>query len=1361
MSETVQSEPSKSTSASKRRWLKRVGVAAISFVALLFLAVIGVVLLLQSGAGRDFIETRIEGVEVAGQTVEIDGLSGSVLSTFEIERITLTGRDGPWLIAQDLRVDWSPRRVLSKTLKVDSFRIAELDILQRPILVAGEPGGDPAITRFDINGIALPDVSLAEAMFGQAVNLSASGSLAHGPDGGRAQLSATSDQGDMVETDLAWSRLLVLSGDADIIGTSGGLIAGLLQLGPEQTLTANVTTQDSDTTISAKIDGDVLANLTIERGQSSAAVTGTIEPVRLPLLDSVSAYLGGTTEFDGVLPLDEGVSGRLSLRAPFVDVEATGERRDDAIILDQIRVKATSPLKPLQLNGVSIGEIVAEGQGVIGEAYEFDGMITGITLQYKDYKVDRLSGPAVLTFTSGVLDFDTALQGETTQSVLAQADGARVRAKGQIDLAEKAIDLSQADINLPGLSVQGQGKIGYGAAKTADFTGRYNIKTEVFRDGPSATLSGRATLTQTQSGPVATISGQAKNIANMSAAVEPLVEGAIDYTARIRFEDGRVVVPRFSANKDGLTVSGTGRWQNGRLTSDLKYQLDQYEFGAVKAQTVSGTANLAGPPSALEFDTALTTANLQTGALEITDAEISATGTYGGGVTALSADIAGDSSQGRITTTAMVELADGGWSVANLDAAVGALTAVGSLSGMGSDIPSIRADVAVSGTIESVPAESIDAKILIDDSQLDIDATLTGVSAAQLEDATVRILAKGPRNAVRYQINVEGMTVIQDLERPLTASTTGLADLSDNVLSTKAEFDAAISDLTLAGTASITREDAGWDANILASGLGGGFTVSITPLDRDAAFTLDGLSIPQLARLTGRPATEGSLSGEGRFGIVNDHIEGTSSISIDDLRSPVSDSEPVSVLTEIVLAGEELTITLGATEGGLSGEARLAGAVETFPSAPFITYPPAVPLSGTADLRGEIGPIIEIFLPARTNMAGQIETDLRFTVPSTPDGMQGEIALTNGTFEQGALGLELVDITMRAELSGQTITVPQLTARGRNGGTLDGSGRMGLGVGTGTVDIQAEKLLVLSRREGQAEVSGTLELSRTETLLRLGGELRVTDADLNIARLPKPGLPTLEVDFGEEDSEEETRSFASSATEIDVRIVSDGRINVRGRGLNAAMNLDAAVRGPFDAPAVTGQMSIERGRFDFLGKRFEFRESSVTLREDALQSRLSLEAVRQTSDLTAVVAIGGTLERPEITLTSEPNLPEDEVLSRIIFGRSPTQLTAIETARLAAAISQLSGGSGFDLFGTLENAVGLDTLEVGQNETGQTQLTTGKYLSNNVYVEVRTASEGSPGLAVEWQVRDNISLEAQTSPNERQRLSIQWKKDFD
>lgn len=1346
----------------KNTWPKRIGLALLSVFAGLLIAVIILLLLLRSGPGRDFVEARLEGMEFVGQTVEIDGLTGSILGSFGVDRITLQGREGPWLVAQDVRVDWRPRSLLSRTLNVDRVRVGDLDILQRPILVPGESGGDPAVKNFDIKGIDLPDVSVSDALFGQAINASASGRLLHGPDGGSAVMSARSDQGDKVETDLSWSRLLVLSGDADIDGAPGGLLAGLLRLDPGQRVTADVSTEEQQTIVLAQIDGVDFADLTIERGQSSVAITGTIEPDRLPPLERIAAYLGGTTQTDAVIPLDEGALARLTLRSPALILEATGVRRDDKVVLDRVMLNATDPLKSLELDGIMIGRIIAEGRGVIGDAYEFDGTITGTALQYQNYKVDRLSGPIVLTFSDGILGFDTALRGQTDQSALVRADGARAVAKGELNVSRQSINLSQANIFLPGLSVQGQGTIGYGATKTADFTGRYNIDTATFRDGPSATLTGRATVTQTPNGPVVDLSGQAQKIKNIPSAAEPLIAGGVTYTARVRVEQGRVVVPRFTARNDQLTASGSGRWQNGRLSSDIQYGVDRYVFGSVSADYVSGTAALSGPPRALTFQTDISASALKTGPLDVTEAALSATGTYSDGVITMTGSLAGDSPQGRVETQADIVLANGGWDVTALDGSLGTFKAAGGISGIGGDLASIRADLVLSGTSDLIPAEAIAANVLINDSQVDIDATLSGVTAGPLQNGIVRILAKGPRDAVTYQIDAEGMTVIEDLERPLNARANGLIDLSENDFATQIDFDVSMSDLALAGVATVQRAEAGWAATVDSTGLGGGFTLALDPTDAGAlSFSLDRLSVPQLARLIARPATEGTVSADGRFAIVADHVEGVAQINLDDLRSPISDSEPITIAMDLTLANEQFALIMGATEGGLSGQARLEGLVETFPRAPFVLYPPAVPLVGTADLKGEIGPIIELFLPPRTNVAGQIKTDLKFTVPTTPAGLQGHIALTDGVFEQGQLGLELIDITVIAVLSGQTITVPRVSARGRDGGTLEGSGRMGLGGGTGTVDIKAEKLRVLSRREGQAEVSGTLDVSRTAELLRLGGMLRVTDADLNIARLPKPGLPTLEIDFGEEEAEEETRSFASSATEIDVRIVSDGRIKVRGRGLNASMNLDAAVRGPFDAPVVTGQMSIDRGRFDFLSKRFEFRESVVTLHENALQSRLSLEAVRQTSELTAVVAITGTLERPEIKLTSEPNLPEDEVLSRILFGRSPTQLTAIETARLAAAISQLSGGSGFDLFGTLENAIGLDTLEIGQNDTGQTQLTTGKYLSDDVYLEVRTAAEGAPGLAVEWQIRDNISLEAETSPNERQRLSVQWKKDFD
>lgn len=1351
-----------STNPPPNPWPKRLGIALAAIVGLALIVWIALILWLRSDSGRTFVETTVEDLEIAGQRIALDGLDGSVLGQFELDRIELTGPDGVWLVASDVTIDWNPRTILSGTVDVNSLRVGDLDVLSRPVLIPGDSDGQSRVDTFDIDGIALPDVSLAEAVAGQAMALSAQGDLRHAPDGGDARLSARSDAGDTVEADLQWSPLLVLSGEATVEGAPGGLIAGLLRLGPDKGVTADVTTRDSQTNVLARIDGMDFADIVIERTQSRIDMTGRVTPGPLPLLDRVAPFLGGETEFDATLPLDQDAKASIDLRAPLLTLSAAGARRDGDIYLDTLALEATDPLASFDRDDVAIGRLIARGQAVIGDNYRFEGQLDVLDIDYQAYRVDRLQGPATLIYDEGNIRFDTALTGQAATSAAARANGARIDAAGQYDIDARALTLDRADVALPGLSFKGAGTVvAGGEGARTNLSGRYKVDTSLFRDGPAAILTGQADIRTTPQGPVAELSGRARNITGLASAVQPLVPGGLDYTARVRFEDGGMIVPRFTARNDRLQADGSGRYSDGNLSATIDYAVDRYDFAAVSATGIEGQATLSGPLQAIAFETDARMRTLDTGQLKTTDATASATGTYAGGVIDLSGDLAGDSAQGRIVTRGDVTLEDGNWTVTNIDGSLGGLSATGSLSGIGGSIAAIRGDMVISGTSPLVPADSVEARLLLNEAQVDVEAVLSGLNYWRLQDADVTISAKGPRESVAFDVAAEGRTEIRDITRNFVFAATGIADLSAQNLSGQTDFDIALGDLTLVGNATVRHSEQGWAGIVNADGLGGTLQAALDPGEDIMAFDLDTVSVPQLARLLARPATEGTVSGTGRFQLVPEGVSGQAEFTLDDLRSPISDSEPVSVMTRLSLQDERLVAILEATEGGLAGQARIEGAVDTLSRAPYLVWPPAVPLAGQADLRGAIGPLAEVFLPPQTDVAGQIQSDLTFTLPSTPTGLQGRIELSDGAFEQGALGLRFNKIEMVADLSGETITIPSISAKGVDGGTLNGSGRMGLGEGTGTVDIRADKLKVIDRREGNAEVSGELSVSRTTELLRLSGELRVTDAYLNIARLPKPGLPTLEIDFGDDEDEEETRSFASATTEMDIRIVSAGRIRVRGRGLNASMSLDAAVRGAFDNPVATGEMSIARGRFDFLGKRFEFRDSNVFIRDDIMKSILSLEAIRRTSDLTAVVKVSGTLDRPEIELTSEPNLPEDEVLSRILFGRSPTQLSAIETARLAAALAQLSGGSGFDLFGSLENAVGLDTLEVGQNETGLTQLTTGKYLSDDVYLEVRTTSEGTPGIAVEWQVRDNVSLEAETVPNERERLSVQWRKDFD
>ena len=288
-----------------------------------------------------------------------------------------------------------------------------------------------------------------------------------------------------------------------------------------------------------------------------------------------------------------------------------------------------------------------------------------------------------------------------------------------------------------------------------------------------------------------------------------------------------------------------------------------------------------------------------------------------------------------------------------------------------------------------------------------------------------------------------------------------------------------------------------------------------------------------------------------------------------------------------------------------------------------------------------------------------------------------------------------------------------------------------------------------------------MQVNQQPDLLEITGDLVVDEGAINIERLPSGGPPTLDVSF-EQPQEEEAEAEEKAATRLDIQLSAPGRIDINGRGVNAELGLDADIKGTIGEPVITGEARIVRGRFDLVGKRFTFGDSSVDLRQDISASRLNISATHETKDdIQAILNVSGTVKRPEVDLTSNPVLPDDEVLSRVLFGRSPSQLSTLETAQLAAALAQLSGGGGFDLLGGIEQALGLDTLDVGSSSSGAVEVTSGKYLTENVYLEVRSGDAGTPGVAIEWEPIRNIEVEAATAAEDGQEFSIQWKKDFE
>ena len=247
---------------------------------------------------------------------------------------------------------------------------------------------------------------------------------------------------------------------------------------------------------------------------------------------------------------------------------------------------------------------------------------------------------------------------------------------------------------------------------------------------------------------------------------------------------------------------------------------------------------------------------------------------------------------------------------------------------------------------------------------------------------------------------------------------------------------------------------------------------------------------------------------------------------------------------------------------------------------------------------------------------------------------------------------------------------------------------------------------------------------------------------------------------GASEEEQSTPAKPPPPVELDIAFKAARGVLVRGRGLDVDLSLDAQVKGTTAEPILTGAAHIVRGDYDFAGQRFTFDDlGSVTLGSRPELIKLDLTATRQDPTLTAVIKIRGTAARPEITLTSTPVLPTDEVLSQVLFGASASQLTGLQAAQLASALSGLASGGGFDVLGGLRGLAHLDRLALGSAATGGA-VVAGKYLRNNVYLELGGGGHGGGSAQIEWRVRKRLSLVSRVGGQGDSGLSIRWRNDF-
>jgi translocation and assembly module TamB len=191
---------------------------------------------------------------------------------------------------------------------------------------------------------------------------------------------------------------------------------------------------------------------------------------------------------------------------------------------------------------------------------------------------------------------------------------------------------------------------------------------------------------------------------------------------------------------------------------------------------------------------------------------------------------------------------------------------------------------------------------------------------------------------------------------------------------------------------------------------------------------------------------------------------------------------------------------------------------------------------------------------------------------------------------------------------------------------------------------------------------------------------------------------------------------------------------------------------------------VVRGHFNFLGKRFALIQGSLVM-DGSVPPSPHLEVVGEADgkDMIARLRLFGSALAPEIALTSVPEFPQDEILSRLLFGRSVSDMSPVQAVKLAYAARQLTGGGGFDFMGRTRTFLGVDRLEITQSgETGdQMAISAGKYLSKGVYLQVEKGAGPETGkTSVEVEITPNVTLETEIGENAKGGVGLNWKLNY-
>ena len=1359
------------------------GMAAAVVAALLILVAVGGRMYLLSDSGRGLVTNFVAGKKLGRYgRINVEGVRGDLFDDFTIDRVTVTDAKGVWLEARKVRVDWDWWPLITRRFHATDIKAEVIRLIRRPdVEPSTEPPG-PQPLSVDIDRFTA-DVELLEGfsqeygrwkLSGEAnvprkgLKTAVANAVSNSRPGDYLRLNATIGAG------LEDLRLNLRANEA-----RGGPLAGALGYSPDQPFfaTAVVNGEVIDAVVRT---GDFVPLVIKGRyGETRTRISGFADFSGSDLLAPFAERIGRTARFGFATSSDSDDDGRIGvgwrLIAENLESQASGEitlddqSSPDGIILD-VSTRSLTRLVGRDAGGPAAYRGVFRGGAA---QWRLDGSVDVIGAEVASYRVQRIRGPLNVQVRQGRMELDgdiRATEGSSAGIVGGLLGAAPRLSFEMLRQADGAILLERVNLTGAALTVTGSG--GRNLVGSMGFQGRAEItNASALYRGARGRFGGPISAAAARTGAPwrLTFDGRGQGLAVGMVELDRLLGTTPRLQVTGALEGGRFAVERAQLTGAQGSAGARGLIEgDGRLRLALNWNArGPFGVGPVAIDgAMTGQGALTGTLAEPRADLTAAFGKVTAGALALTDVEMILSFRRGADASDGRIALTGGSNYGPARASGDFFLGGDRLRLTDVDLNAGGVAAQGAIA-LSNNVPSSADLTFIARPGAFLTSGTADGRIRLTEG--------AGAETAILDVTGRNVRFAGSTRVIRT-FDLNGRGTLERLPFTLKADVGGATPVSfdgTGVYSRTGPSQTVVLEgggrvreiafttrnpavIALSGDGRVARVDLG---------IGGGVLLGELRQDSRAAIIEANLTSVDLGSLVqdmrGRVTGRLSLRGAG------DDLSGSANITLDDMRSI---DAPRGIAVDGTLSALLLNNTLRIQANAADGDAVRAVADITLPveasAAPLrLAIVRTRDMSGEISIQGQIQPIWDLLAGGERSLSGQIDARATIAGSLAEPRLNGRLDLQQGSFRDSATGVRLDNIALASRFDDTTGLVESFSAVDGTGGTVSGNGRIGLKQGSGSsFQLLLNRFRIIDNDIAEAKASGLLTVTRgAEGNITLSGEMDIDEARIEANPPGSNGIVRMDVVEinrpGGDVPEEEQNRQRGLQFGLDIALRSPGGdVRVIGRGLNVEMNLDARVRGTIARPVLSGTARVVRGDYDFAGKRFVFDErGTVTLSTNPEQIRLNLTATRDDPALTATIRVTGTAARPEIALTSTPALPQDEILSQVLFGRSASQLSGFEAAQLAAGVAALAGGGGFDVIGNLRELAGLDRLSFGGEASGLT-VAGGRYITDDVYLEIIGGGENGAAVNVEWQVRRNLTVSSKFGGQGEASLSIRWRR---